>query len=251
MRLTRTLASHLFKQWSLGVNGAVLLSVHTASCIVTKPPPVVQHNSTTTPVVQQNSSIPQQTATRCSTKPSVQDNSTTKPSVQQNSTTTTPPQTASCRVLINPANEQLIGTALPYFPMAAPPPSKQLQTSSWGAASAGTEMFYPVQSVDGVLGLHGGAELREVCRRVPVRDGVELVGGGGNAVGGYGLARCPVGTAVSTPACGSAVREHHDAVVHTVPPLWPGCVGVSGTWTQREVCYGRVTSSLLIRRCGC
>ena len=79
--------------------------------------------------------------------------------------------------------------------------------------------------MDGVLGLHGGAELREACRRVPVRDGVELVGGGGNAVGGYGVVRCPVGTAVSTPACGSAVREHYDTVVHTVPPLWPGCGG--------------------------
>ena len=59
------------------------------------------------------------------------------------------------RVLINPANESLLGTARPYFPRGGPLPPRAppgLTTSSrWGGMDAGPGMLYPAQAVDGLV----------------------------------------------------------------------------------------------------
>jgi len=129
------------------------------------------------------------------------------------------------RGLVNPANEQLQGTVLPYFPMAGPPP-KELNTTNWGGMDAGPGMFYATQSVDGIVSMLGGAVLREKCSALPVNENEELHGGGGVATGGTGFVRCPVGAAVVTDAVGTdGLTEHYDAIIHAVPPLWPGCGG--------------------------
>ena len=156
---------------------------------------------------------------------------------------TRPPPSINSSVttaLVNPANEQLVMTALPYFPMAGPPP-KDLTNTNWGGAGVGSEMFYPIQTIDGLLNLHGGSELREACYKLPVFEDVELLGGGGNPSGGYGSVRCPVGSAVLTEAYGEKVQQNYDYVIHTVPPLWPGVGGSKLTENQAtkllQSCY--------------
>ena len=184
--------SRLVKCWP-NIKDGISLAVYTSHCIATRPP---DHNPPTS---------------RLYTQPhDLNDNS--------NNTHTTPIIT---RALVNPANEELIGTVLPYFPMAGPPP-KDLFTTSWGGLSAGYGMFYSMQSVDGIVSLHGGADLRKACEELPVHEHAELVGGGGNKSGGYGCVRCPVGSTVITAAFGEAITKNYSFIIHTVPPLWPG-----------------------------
>ncbi|CAK0829487.1 unnamed protein product, partial [Prorocentrum cordatum] len=49
-----------------------------------------------------------------------------------------------CDALVNPANEALVGTKLPYFPMPVEPPAG-LRTTDWCAMEAGPNMFYSMQ----------------------------------------------------------------------------------------------------------
>jgi len=175
----------LIKCWTILRHGFTL-SVYTSSCVVTKPPPC----ECATPIATS-----QRSASMC------------RVALHSHS-----------RALVNPSNEELIGTALPYFPMAAPPP-RELRNTSWGGASAGNGSFYSAQTVDGIVSLHGGKELREACKRLPVHD-VPLIGGGGSSW--HGSVRCPVGSAVVTNAHGNVITEHFRHIIHTVPPLFRG-----------------------------
>lgn len=123
-------------------------------------------------------------------------------------------------VLINSANQQLVGTKLPYFPRGGPVPDTSVAAGSpeavqrdwvppgfvsrWGGMEIGAKMLYPVQVVDGMVGILGGAELRRACSRLPTvsADG----------------ARCAIGEAVSTPAFGK-LRQYYARIVHTVAPF--------------------------------
>jgi len=82
-------------------------------------------------------------------------------------------------------------------------------------------MFYPEQTVDGVVSRIGGPALRKLCRELPVLPHIERVGGGGvPTTGGCGMVRCPVGQAVITRACGDGLLQYFHTIVHTVPPLF-------------------------------
>eukprot|EP00435_Cladocopium_sp_Y103_P020133 s4210_g4.t3 len=108
-----------------------------------------------------------------------------------------------CNVLINPANEALVGTKLPYFPMQVEPPP-ELRNSRWCGMEAGSSMFYPMQVVDGRVHRLGGSSLREACERLPERSpGV----------------KCPTGEAVVTEAT-AGLRTYFEHIVHAVPCGW-------------------------------
>ncbi|CAE7511725.1 unnamed protein product [Symbiodinium pilosum] len=116
-----------------------------------------------------------------------------------------------CDVLINPANEALVGTRLPYFPMQVEPPP-ELQNSRWCGMEAGSGMFYAQQVVDGRVHALGGPHLKEACLQLAeVSPGI----------------RCPTGKAVTTPALGG-LSKFFSHIVHTAPPcaedLW--CEGL-------------------------
>mmetsp|Transcript_11387 Transcript_11387/g.25398 ORF Transcript_11387/g.25398 Transcript_11387/m.25398 type:complete len:242 (-) Transcript_11387:65-790(-) len=103
----------------------------------------------------------------------------------------TKPPGGRCDVLVNPGNEELVGTSrLPYFPMVS---------------EAGTcHMFYSDQVVDGRVHALGREELLHACQELPeVESGV----------------RCPVGSAVVTPAF-NALSAYYSRIVHTVPPMY-------------------------------
>ena len=63
------------------------------------------------------------------------------------------------RFLVNSGNEYLVSTALPYFPRGGLPrvnnvlggPGSWQMSSSWGGMSAGDNMVYPAQTIDGGL----------------------------------------------------------------------------------------------------
>ena len=111
-----------------------------------------------------------------------------------------------CDALIVPANESLVQTALPYFPIGGPvpkPPPPGLSNAAWGGMEAGEGMLYSTQVVDGALAECGGKELAELCLRVPTDE--------------HGK-RCPVGTAVAT-ASPVMLKASFGQLVHTVPPF--------------------------------
>lgn len=108
-----------------------------------------------------------------------------------------------CDALVNPANEALVGTKLPYFPMKVDPPN-ELRSNEWCGMEVGEHMFYPIQVVDGLVHATGGREMLQMCQLLP-----ELEPG----------VRCRVGSAVSTPATGE-LRQSFAHVVHTVPPMY-------------------------------
>eukprot|EP00401_Gymnodinium_catenatum_P033272 CAMPEP_0117516330 /NCGR_PEP_ID=MMETSP0784-20121206/31039_1 /TAXON_ID=39447 /ORGANISM="" /LENGTH=248 /DNA_ID=CAMNT_0005312173 /DNA_START=95 /DNA_END=838 /DNA_ORIENTATION=- len=113
------------------------------------------------------------------------------------------PPLGRCDALVNPANEALVGTKLPYFPMPFDPPPG-LQTSRWCGMEAGENMFYPAQVVDGRVHALGGDGLRQACQAFP-----ELEPG----------VRCRVGGAVVTPAVGE-LQRFYSQIIHTVPPMY-------------------------------
>lgn len=113
------------------------------------------------------------------------------------------PPRGRCDVLVNAANEELVGTKLPYFPMAVEPPP-ELRNSKWCAMEIGDRMFYPMQVVDGRVHALGGQALRQACARLPEHSpGV----------------RCAIGDAVVTEAYGD-LCAHFAFIVHTVPPMY-------------------------------
>ena len=113
------------------------------------------------------------------------------------------------QVLVNSANETLVGPQLAYFerglPAAQQQPPKELGASNWGSLSAidgSGRLLYPAQCMDGVVAIEGGAELRADCARI-----VDQSGG------------CKVGEAVATPARGRLEgRWHH--IVHACAPFY-------------------------------
>ena len=126
------------------------------------------------------------------------------------------------RVLINPANDALIGPKRPVFPRGGPvppPPPKGLGTSlgGWGGMDAGWDMLYPAQTVDGLVHMQGGPMLRAaLVAAAPVLE---------TRQNGEHL-RCRVGDAVLTSGIDGTGSSGHsglpfDAIVHTVPPFWP------------------------------
>lgn len=126
-----------------------------------------------------------------------------------------------CDALINPANEKLVGTRLPYFPKGGPVPEDKVHgtaavqrdwappgfVSQWGGMEIGGQMLYPISVVDGMVGMLGGKELRRECAKLSV------LGPAGSDV------RCPIGSAVRTGAPGG-LKALFGAIVHTVPPFF-------------------------------
>ncbi|CAE7598974.1 unnamed protein product, partial [Symbiodinium natans] len=126
------------------------------------------------------------------------------------------PPMGFCDVLINPANEAMVGTRLPYFPMQVEPPP-ELRNSRWCGMEAGSKMFYAQQVVDGRVHAVGGSELKEACLQLAeVSPGI----------------RCPIGQAVMTPAVGG-LSSFFSYIVHAVPPFYD-----SDDWEQSlESCW--------------
>jgi O-acetyl-ADP-ribose deacetylase (regulator of RNase III) len=75
--------------------------------------------------------------------------------------------------------------------------------------SAGEGMFYRTQVVDGIVSEVGGKALRQACAALPE---IHLDGSVDKEV------RCPVGSAVATPAFGG-LRDSFALIVHAVAPL--------------------------------
>lgn len=126
-----------------------------------------------------------------------------------------------CEALINPANERLVGTKLPYFPKGGPTPEDTVYgaaavqrdwappgfVSQWGGMEIGGQMLYPISVVDGMVSMLGGKELRRECAKLAV------LGPAGSDV------RCPIGSAVRTGAPGG-LGALFGAIVHAVPPFF-------------------------------
>lgn len=101
-------------------------------------------------------------------------------------------------------------------------------------------MLFSAESIDGLLHQLGGLRFRAECNLVPphpwahaylnqqrqkssansdqkTNDTVEV----SNIVNAPNPnTKCPVGTAVSTPAVGGEIQLHYDRIIHTVPPFY-------------------------------
>ena len=101
------------------------------------------------------------------------------------------------RALVNPANEQLVGTRFTpaecWTNLHGDP-----VTGRWDKEYA----TYPHQAIDGLVSEFGGEELRMVIDAMPA-----------DATG----RRCPVGAARVTPAC-HELRELYTHLIHTATP---------------------------------
>lgn len=124
-----------------------------------------------------------------------------------------PPPAGAADVLLCPGNQALAGAAQPYFERGGSPvtearPSWE-SSGSWCGMSAGTEMIYPTQCIDGVVDRLGGKTLRKELKTLEPRRGTRNV-------------RCEVGAAVAVrPPENSALRKRFRLIVHTPPPIWP------------------------------
>ena len=127
----------------------------------------------------------------------------------------------NCSVLINPANPQLSGVSkFPYFPKGGPVPKEYPKrdvgwhatgyVTQWGGMEVGEGMLFASNVVDGLVHQLGGWQLGLECQWLPVLQENEHEGG----------ERCPVGHAVATGPGSSALQEHFDTIVHTVPPFY-------------------------------
>jgi O-acetyl-ADP-ribose deacetylase (regulator of RNase III) len=117
-----------------------------------------------------------------------------------------PPPKGALRALVNPANTQLVGTRLPYFPRGGPlpvlPPPELRVSSGWGGMDAGSGMLYPSQVVDGLTHVHAGQYLRAALSAIQTNS--------------HGH-RCSIGCVVLTP---SFELKHFDIIAHTPTPFW-------------------------------
>ena len=119
-----------------------------------------------------------------------------------------------------PANEFLVGTSLPYFPIGGPVPEPLppgVTNSVWGGMEAGRGMMYSVQVVDGAVTEFGGHELVQALKGVPIVDTTENRDGE-QRNGHLPPRRCRIGNAVYTIAAGS-LKYNFGCLVHTVPPF--------------------------------
>ena len=127
-----------------------------------------------------------------------------------------PPGEEFHTVLVVPANEFLVGTSLPYFPIGGPVPAPLppgVLNNAWGGMEAGQGMMYSVQVVDGAVTEFGGHELVKALKAIPIikeddtpRDSR------------FQPRRCRIGDAVRTSAAGS-LKFNFDYLVHTVAPF--------------------------------
>ena len=136
------------------------------------------------------------------------------------------PPSSTLRALINPANQLLVGTSLPYFPrgdpLPVPPPPGLGSSSGWGGMDAGSNMVYPAQAVDGVTHLHAGPKLRTALAATRF-----------NSLG----QRCRIGSTVLSPAF---QLTHFDLIAHTPTPFWCPSTDHIGhmQWRQQLIsCY--------------
>ena len=134
------------------------------------------------------------------------------------------PPIAKYDFLLVSANEALVGTRFPYFPVGGPVPpllssaavgrdNRSLSTmasSRWGGMDKGENMMYPVQCLDGVVHSEAGsgllAYLQSLPEQHPFRDSAGQI------------VRCPVGQAVLSPSFG--LSSYFSALIHTVPPFY-------------------------------
>jgi len=139
------------------------------------------------------------------------------------------------RFLVNSANEYLVGAQLPYFPRGGLPrvnnviggPGSWQFTSNWGGMSAGDNMVYPVQSLDGEVHNDGG-ELRDwLQKNISVVENInedEEDNKHGTRLRRLYLTRheirCQTGSAVWSPLLGNDFRRNvfNGGVCHTVSP---------------------------------
>jgi O-acetyl-ADP-ribose deacetylase (regulator of RNase III) len=152
-----------------------------------------------------------------------------------------PTTTATANILVVPANEQLSGTKLPYFPHPeySATQSKSLHSNTttvdfppgaWGGGVVlGSNSFYPVQCIDGLLSLDAPA-VRTITNRIPQND--------------QGV-RVNIGDSVIT-SCQetSQLLAHYDAICHTVPPLWSGSGNKKNKENQHELLQNAYASAL-------
>ena len=109
-------------------------------------------------------------------------------------------------VLINAANESLVGAQLPYFPRGGPCPPPLPEglgnnANSWGALETGPGFVFREHAVDGVVSSLGGKALRDLCARARP-DGFAA------------------GDAVATAAPGLPF----ETLVHAVAPFWESVI---------------------------
>eukprot|EP00559_Dactyliosolen_fragilissimus_P002519 CAMPEP_0184867332 /NCGR_PEP_ID=MMETSP0580-20130426/26098_1 /TAXON_ID=1118495 /ORGANISM="Dactyliosolen fragilissimus" /LENGTH=146 /DNA_ID=CAMNT_0027367555 /DNA_START=284 /DNA_END=721 /DNA_ORIENTATION=+ len=77
--------------------------------------------------------------------------------------------------------------------------------SKWGGMEVGDGMMFSSNVIDGIVHQLGGLELAWHCFNVPSQ----------NEIG----EKCPVGSAVATPA-GGRLSDEYDAIIHTSPPFF-------------------------------
>jgi O-acetyl-ADP-ribose deacetylase (regulator of RNase III) len=113
--------------------------------------------------------------------------------------------------LLNSANESLVGTRQPYFPVGGPVPPDPIgstfSSSRWGGMDAGENMMYPVQVLDGEVHSIAGHDLLNFLQSLPeVSKEVQRP------------IRCPVGSAVRSPSFG--LSGYFGSIIHTVSPFY-------------------------------
>lgn len=154
-----------------------------------------------------------------------------------------PPDQQPARLLINSANEFLTGASLPYFPrlgfqgqpynILASTQHWQM-SSTWGGGSAGDDLLYPVQVLDGEVHQHLGGhqgelrkwieenvpttsmsmtkDVKDISARRPLRDPRER-----------DKVKCPTGEAVWTPSfpTNQLLQQLFSCgILHTVSPYY-------------------------------
>jgi len=126
--------------------------------------------------------------------------------------------------LINPCNQTLSGTALPYFPIGGPLPvindDKLSNSNSWGGMSAGSNMNYPAQAVDGIVHMEGGRALVNELKKIPIipmqqeKEKEIITTTSSNK-------KVHIGSAVHTLATGRLKTAHgYNYIIHTPPPFY-------------------------------
>jgi O-acetyl-ADP-ribose deacetylase (regulator of RNase III) len=129
--------------------------------------------------------------------------------------------------LINPCNQTLSGTALPYFPIGGPlpvlPDTVFSNSNSWGGMEAGSSMLYPAQAVDGVVHMEGGSGLKNEIHKIPNIVLDTKVGIFEDEASSVINIKVEVGNAVHTIATERLNTVHgYRYIIHTPPPFFNG-----------------------------
>eukprot|EP00948_MAST-09A_sp_MAST-9A-sp1_P002735 g2735.t1 len=114
--------------------------------------------------------------------------------------------------IVTSANNTLCGTRLAYLAKGTSPNSSKYSSvsqhpigknfelsSSWGGMSAGKNMLYPVQTVDGLIERYATPGLREHCEKMNVNINF--------------------GSSVITPSFG-ILKERYHYIIHAVAPYF-------------------------------